>query len=576
MIKCISLSFIFSFILFLLQGLFVVKAHAHACDHDLNHLLMESLQNDDFDMAEKYVRAGAYIDPNQPDGLTLDFTDGNDCRLLKGALYRQALDVVKMLVHAGLNINQSCARSWMEAPLVIELIYNRAFKSMEVLLDLGLNLNIVYANRRTPLLLAISTRKPQIVQYLIDAGANVNQSDRYDLFPLMAAIVDMRDLEITHALLAAGIDFNVFTDRQLVELHDFAKSNLNRDPSWQQIVDSLQPQASIAWSHILATYEAPTQFIDKYEEYDSSPIRWLLVYTFWMDGLEALQHIVQNKYLIGVVTVNGLNFDIIMSVGELIMEKESAFMIAYVTQPVIDALGVDAFAGLIIPGASDSYPRDKIIFKWHDLDAPSATEKLYQKVYSLAQMYKVPTFGICAGAQHLVMHRGGALMENKNFSEWIELQPYTPIYYLALNQTQQHELLVNCEGPRIEMNVYRAHSYAAYPEDLPQEIELAAIDEETPLAYSIGFKAFGVQFHPEAYYALLKWVDEDFNMVDTDTMSYESQTHIINGFFNLCRMRQDFVQLARHHNQSLEVALQDWENYTAWLNNRLKACQRFY
>ncbi|HQU09327.1 MAG TPA: gamma-glutamyl-gamma-aminobutyrate hydrolase family protein, partial [Opitutales bacterium] len=89
----------------------------------------------------------------------------------------------------------------------------------------------------------------------------------------------------------------------------------------------------------------------------------------------------------------------------------------------MDQLGVEAFSGFIFPGSGDNYPQGKEMFTLEDMPEGqrSDTERLYQKVYQLAKEHQVPTFGICAGAQHLVLHRDGALMRSQSYDSNVVL-----------------------------------------------------------------------------------------------------------------------------------------------------------
>lgn len=79
--------------------------------------------------------------------------------------------------------------------------------AVRLLLDLGADVHQAARNNAkvTALHAAVSSNQPQIVRWLIDAGADVNARQQIDYTPLMGAAANAR-ADIIDALLAAGAD----------------------------------------------------------------------------------------------------------------------------------------------------------------------------------------------------------------------------------------------------------------------------------------------------------------------------------------------------------------------------------
>ena len=76
---------------------------------------------------------------------------------------------------------------------------------LESLLRDSGDVNSIYPNGKTLLIVAVESQQKEIAEFLVRAGANLNQRDFYDRTPLMYA-ADQEDISIAQLLLEAGAD----------------------------------------------------------------------------------------------------------------------------------------------------------------------------------------------------------------------------------------------------------------------------------------------------------------------------------------------------------------------------------
>lgn len=96
-------------------------------------------------------------------------------------------------------------------PLGLAAYFKRP-EAVRVLLDLGADVHQAAANatKVTALHAAVSSNQTQIVQWLVEAGADVNARQQIDYTPLMGAAANAR-VEILDLLLAHGADPSIKT-----------------------------------------------------------------------------------------------------------------------------------------------------------------------------------------------------------------------------------------------------------------------------------------------------------------------------------------------------------------------------
>jgi ankyrin repeat protein len=130
-------------------------------------------------------------------GIDVNFIDEKDGKTsLTKAIYLENIEIARILIQAGANINQrdDCE----EIPLEIAASLGN-LKMVDLLLKLGANINCGSLNE------AVRCYQVPIVQFLIDAGADVNIRDDGGFTSLMQA-ARLGFLELCQLLVSAGAD----------------------------------------------------------------------------------------------------------------------------------------------------------------------------------------------------------------------------------------------------------------------------------------------------------------------------------------------------------------------------------
>ena len=106
-----------------------------------------------------------------------------------------------------------------------------------------------------------------------------------------------------------------------------------------------------------------------------------------------------NKTIIGLVHKD-LRFVYSAILDWVAQYRNSDIQFILVDENFENHASVEILHGLIFPGSNDTYPKEQDHVKLQDITLPNKDEQLYIKYYQLADYYRIPTFGICAGAQH--------------------------------------------------------------------------------------------------------------------------------------------------------------------------------
>lgn len=102
--------------------------------------------------------------------------------------------------------------------LLRKLINDRDIASITELLKSNFDLNTSVCDNDTHLIAAIRTRSYEIVKLLLDNGANVNQANSMNMYPLHVALYYCKTTEIIELLLKNGADVNADTEISAVEI----------------------------------------------------------------------------------------------------------------------------------------------------------------------------------------------------------------------------------------------------------------------------------------------------------------------------------------------------------------------
>ena len=290
---------------------------------------------------------------------------------------------------------------------------------------------------------------------------------------------------------------------------------------------------------------------------------------FWeAQDIESVHAHMREKTWIGIVTDQGVSYDSIIKATRIYQEAHPETQFAYVTRKMADTIGLKHFSGLIFPGGDDNYPEHLETFTLEDMPEHEQTEKerVYQYLYKLALARDIPTLGICAGAQHLVLHRGGTLTHNKTHAKKVRFTPHHVPHFLTLTPQERQTLLETCEDHDSPIKVFRAHKYSAVTETVrANNLTLAMEDDVTPLAFYEGFQTLAIQFHPEARY---KGVNRY-----GDAHSVARQTALLNGFFSLCENYKAWIDWAEREGRTRDEAMTLRETQLQKILERLEECR---
>ena len=108
-------------------------------------------------------------------------------------------------------------------------------------------------------------------------------------------------------------------------------------------------------------------------------------------------------------------------------------------------------------------------------------------ISNASEAYKVPLLGMCAGAQQLVLNKGGTVEPLKGYNMGKHEITYikgTIAYYMALTPEQKVEMLEDGVFPEISFKGDTAHHFAGVPGDIG-DLELGAVSEDgVPMSYA--------------------------------------------------------------------------------------------
>ena len=182
-------------------------------------------------------------------GVDLDARDGGgwgpECKkctpLHRAAVYNENVEVVRVLISAGAEVNAQNSRRWdcyRCTPLHLAVLYNKNPAVIETLLRAGADPNMQSDSNNTSLHWAAwKNRKPEVIKALLRSGADPNVQSESKNTPLHTA-ARYSTPEVVEALLAAGADQAAWNEKGKTPLQRARKRNRKvlRD-AWASLSD---------------------------------------------------------------------------------------------------------------------------------------------------------------------------------------------------------------------------------------------------------------------------------------------------------------------------------------------------
>ena len=182
---------------------------------NMNDLLMNSIVSSDMKMIQTALLNGANVNYIDPDPIW-------STTPLLSSIKRENLTLIKYFLSQGADPNLSVGEGLKQKVPIIQALPPRDVISrtknvqiIQALIDAGANINATGYNGATPLILAVSDGSQEVyfIQFLLSKGADVNQPNSMKATPLMnlAATTYNRkntqaQISIAKMLLQAGAD----------------------------------------------------------------------------------------------------------------------------------------------------------------------------------------------------------------------------------------------------------------------------------------------------------------------------------------------------------------------------------
>lgn len=188
--------------------------------------------------------------------------------LAYAVMFAKDVEVVKLLLDAGADINKKAKNGWnifmlcvarSQTPEIIsylltrfpknkkeisELLLNAVASStntdiIKVLLDKGADINYKNEKGITPLRASMNTYSPKVIKFLINEGAQINMADNNGTTPLIDAATGCKDTKVFEILLQAGANPKLVDKNGLSALIYAATYNSSEEVI--DILDSVYP-----------------------------------------------------------------------------------------------------------------------------------------------------------------------------------------------------------------------------------------------------------------------------------------------------------------------------------------------
>ncbi|WP_339051997.1 ankyrin repeat domain-containing protein [Candidatus Lariskella endosymbiont of Epinotia ramella] len=371
---------------------------------------------------------------------------------------------------------------------------------------------------------AIESNRFEILKLLLENGAKADESAVYQ-----AALdnnSELTELLFSNLSSSQGIEYTLYNMMKKPSLNSFL-GNISLDFDYKTIMrGALQRQDTNLVQELF---------------HDNVPISGILlgvsnILDMWSSNvLEAVKPFAHSNYGIHILPLSQAQ------------QNDTAFL--------------KEFSGFINPGAGDSFPN--VPFTLQDIQGEKMleNEKLYQSVLNVSNEFGIPYLGICSGAQHLILNKGGKLdvVANKHeLDRRVTFIKGTFPHFAALTKAEQNEALEKCVFSDVVFPVYRAHEYSGVQEQLG-DVKLGAVSKEG-VVQAVASKTgqLGVQFHPENSY---------YEQTDTNRNKL-----IIDNFFERIKKYSEAISYAEKNGITRTEAVIAIKNAYTMLSDRLEEC----
>lgn len=193
--------------MYIVKMLLHAGADINARDNDDWTPLMYAVRSGNVDATMMLLDLDAKLDLSTTDGKTA---------LIIATERRVKREITSVLIRAGADVHVQDRGGWNALMYAAK---NSDLQIVQELLEYGANVDRANKEEQTPLLLAVINRAHlDVVKALLYRGAYVNSSDKDGWTPLMYA-AKMRSLDVADALISAGANLNMTNDKGYTVLH---------------------------------------------------------------------------------------------------------------------------------------------------------------------------------------------------------------------------------------------------------------------------------------------------------------------------------------------------------------------
>ena len=152
-------------------------------------------------------------------GDNLNVINRQERNLLFDAVAQQNIEMIKLLIKKGADINTLNFRDRQKGTLLFEAVGQQNIDIVKLLIESDADVNILNRQRTTPLFNATLKENIEIAKLLIESGADVNLQDEQGRTALFEAVIT-NNIEIVKLLIKSGADVNLQDEQGKTLLFD--------------------------------------------------------------------------------------------------------------------------------------------------------------------------------------------------------------------------------------------------------------------------------------------------------------------------------------------------------------------